>query len=134
MKEPCRIVVSGTQKSADGTDNTGKEYYGSRTDMNGKSYLQYEDDEVNHLIVIGSGEVEVVRTGAASSKLVFRSGEVTHSQYDTGYGVFEMDIETEAVKIADSGREIAMRLEYSIVIEGREKTECVLEMTALTQI
>lgn len=119
------------------------EYRGSLYEKNGARYVRYEIDGVQNLVRFTHEEVEVTRTGAAHSKMVFRRGERTKTLYDTGSGALDMEIVTRDIRVSEHilsvgdhstgdhvniGHDITIELIYDLEIGGQHATVCELRM------
>lgn len=104
--KPVKLHIKSTQ-----TDNNGiidsMEFYteGRYFEKQGGRYVSYKESEISGLegtttvLKFGTGEVSLVRTGAISSKMVFRIGSETRNSYRTQYGTFDLVIQTQKLDI-----------------------------------
>ena len=94
--------------------------------MDEASYLVYEESEISGLgatkstIKIKNGMLSLIRFGASTSKFVFDPAKITHTDYCTEYGCFEMNIEThEAFTDINDNMESKIYLRYTVDIENQ---------------
>ena len=104
--KPIKLHISSTQTDGQGAvDST--EFYteGRYYEEQGTGYLSYEETELSGMegtttvLEIAGKEAALVRRGAISSRMVFRTGCETKSLYKTAYGDLDFFILTQKLDI-----------------------------------
>lgn len=104
--KPIMVHIKSSQ-----TDSMGAidkmEFYteGKYYEKKDSRYISYAESEVSGLegtttiFRLGKEEAVLMRSGALNSRMTFRVGCETRSEYDTGYGLFDMSILTQKLDI-----------------------------------
>jgi len=99
-------------------------------DMQGKlTRLVYKDDECTTTLTAMPGCIVISRMGTAKSTMSFREGLRTFCQYDTGFGVLDMEILTTASHVSFDGCNGKISLEYQLSVGGGEPSAHNVEIT-----
>ena len=132
------LKITGIVRS-DTEDVTESLVRGSYYRKDGDIYIFYEgvDEETpqlitRHRIVVRGDRVEVQRTGALRSTMLIVPGELHQCDYETPYGVLQLDffgisVETEET---DTGVRIRMNYEIRLADTAVSENELVIEATA----
>lgn len=104
--KPIKLHIRSSQTDSQGTvDST--EFYteGKYYQKQDNRYISYEESEVSGMegtttiLELGREDAVLERSGAICSRMIFRPGCETKSKYATGYGDFELIIQTQKLDI-----------------------------------
>lgn len=123
MKTDVIISIKGTQKTDAASDCVEFITEGTLDAEQNKYFISYAESEVtglsgNTTLLIEEGRVIMTRTGDNSSHMIFEEGVRHLSHYDTGFGVFNVGVNTHSIGStigADGGE---LRVKYSIEINN----------------
>jgi len=127
MTDPVIISVEGTQRFLGEDAQTIQIVTEGTMKREGDAvYLSYEESEVTGMegttttIFVKPERVELIRTGAVQSKMVFEKGKKDISLYNMGFGALTIGVKARRLKneLGPSGG----RLEISYGIEIEEET------------
>lgn len=79
-------------------------------------------------ILLADGAVEIRRTGAFGSRMVFAEGSETHTKYDTPHGRIDMSVVTHDIYRRHTDAAGMLRIGYSLRMAGSHVSENVLEI------
>ncbi len=128
MEESVIISVEGTQRFVGEESQTVQVVTEGIMKHEGDSvYLSYEESEVTGMegttttFHVKDDRVELIRTGAVQSKMVFEKGKKNISLYDVGFGALTIGVKARRLKneLGPAGG----RLEISYGIEIEEQTK-----------
>lgn len=128
MEESVIISVEGTQRFVGEESQTVQVVTEGIMKHEGDSvYLSYEESEVTGMegttttFHVKDDRVELIRTGAVQSKMVFEKGKKDVSLYDVGFGALTIGVKARRLKneLGPAGG----RLEISYGIEIEEQTK-----------
>ncbi len=119
------ITITGVINS-DETEKTEFITEGAFYLKNGSYYILYDEKEelgmadCSVIVKVSENEASVNRTGDFSSKMYYKSGEVTEFLYHTPYGKFPVILSTQEIK--NNLNIMGGRLEifYSVTISNEE--------------
>lgn len=119
------ITITGVINS-DETEKTEFITEGAFYLKNGSYYILYDEKEelgmadCSVIVKVSENGASVNRTGAFSSKMYYKSGEVTEFLYHTPYGKFPVILSTQEIK--NNLNVMGGRLEifYSVTISNEE--------------
>lgn len=131
MSRTVHVAVHSTLRDAKGeTEEIKTEADGVLREVNGRIHIRYEEpgedgtaQAVCH-VAVGDGSVEVVRRGAAETRLRFMKGAVTGSTYKTPYGNLNLKIKTTNLSISRSEERLCVTLSYEIGAAGMHVSDC----------
>lgn len=120
-------IISSRTDSRGQTDTieffTEAKYY----EKEGNRYITYKESAVSGLegttstLRIGSDAVTLVRYGRISSRMVFREGRETRTDYDTGYGHFDLSVFTKKIDIGICNNVLnSIYLKYTLLLNSQE--------------
>ncbi|HYE81444.1 MAG TPA: DUF1934 domain-containing protein [Clostridia bacterium] len=125
---PIKLHITSSQSDNQGIID-GMEFYteGKYYEKQGSRYITYEESEISGLegtttiLKLEKEEAALFRSGAISSRMVFRMGCETKSTYRTAYGVFDLFILTQNfdIKICNS-RINSVYLKYRLGMNSGE--------------
>jgi len=131
MKEiTLKITAEIKQKGGEDSDIeliSEGQYY----NKNNSIYLMYEESEVSGMkggktaLIIRNGIVTMKRFGTGSADMIFEKGKRNNSDYHTPYGVFDMEIFTDALKIdlVESGDGIRGHIDITYLLSIKNLSE-----------
>lgn len=123
MKTDVIISIKGIQKTQDTSDSVEFITEGILWADQDKYRITYAESEVTGLtgettLQVEDGRVIMTRTGENSSHMIFEEGVRHLSHYDTGFGIFNVGVNTYSIGStigADGGE---LRVKYSIEINN----------------
>ncbi len=102
---------------------------------NGKHYVLYDEvmegspDVIKNKIKITEGRVlEIIKTGATNSHMIFEEGKSNLTIYDTQYGQFFLDMHTDVLEIFEEEDEISVKVEYGMSMNNQKVADCKVFM------
>lgn len=121
-----KVSIKGTQVDVDGEKNIiefiteGKFYI-----KNDSYYIVYDESELSGMegstttLKIKGNIVSMKRFGSNNSKLIFEKGKKHKTEYETMYGIMEMEVSTNnmEVKLLEEGKG-TIDLSYKMNISG----------------
>lgn len=130
MDKNVQISITGIQDDGKQTGEITSNLTGLYYLKNNKHYIMYEEymDDGNAESVTsntltisydslrGYHRVDLIKKGCQHSHLSFALGEKYAGSYNTPYGTFLMVVDTTAMDIAISGKEIKLDIEYELYI------------------
>lgn len=133
--KPIKLHISSTQTDGRGAEDSIEFYTEGRYyEEQGTRYLSYQETELSGMegtttvLEITGEEAALARSGAISSRMVFRTGCETESLYNTAYGVLDFFILTQKLDIGVcNGLIDSVYLKYRLRMGHGEA--CTTEMT-----
>ena len=135
MTKDIIITISGLHDNEGTTDEpietmTPGQYFFK----NGKHYVVYDEvldgleGTLKSTIKFTEDQVELIRNGAASARMVFQPGQEHMVIYQTPMGPLSISLYTEEI-IAEIGEErMALHIDYSLKTEGVVVSESVVHI------
>ena len=127
MKRDVIISIKGVQADRGERDNIELITEGTLYRKKDKYYISYVESEVTGLsgrttLKVEDQKVTMVRTGKTGTQMVFEQGKRYLSHYDTGFGIFNIGVNTQSIKnnIGDCGGSLKVR--YTIDINNELAT------------
>lgn len=126
--KPIKLHIKSSQTDSQGAIDS-MEFYteGRYYEKKDSRYISYEESEISGLqgtstiFKLGREEALLMRSGALSSRMTFRVGCETKSEYDTGYGIFDMSILTQKLDINICNSLVnSVYLKYRLIINSGE--------------
>lgn len=102
-KEQISVMVAGTYRK-----------------INGNHYIHYKEaaddgeDGTNNTIKLTSDSIEMTKSGASNTKMVFDTAKLTQTCYNTPYGSFCFDIHTTQLLLEEQPEQIHAELHYHL--------------------
>lgn len=102
---------------------------------NGKHYIVY--DEVvegipgtikNKIRITGDSILEIMKSGISNTHMTFEKDKIHVTHYDTPYGEFMVGAFTRDIKVSESEKEIGVRVNYVLDINGEKAADCNIVM------
>ena len=118
------IEIRNTQTIDGVTDVIQERQVGSYYEKGEKKYIMYKSVEdgavTSSLIIVSDGSVTIKRDGNVRSNMTLDVRRKTVSPYYMPYGVWTIDVETEQI-ISNLGSDGgALRLKYTLIIQGEK--------------
>ncbi len=134
MTKNVLVSISGLQTAVDEKEtieviNRGEYYF-----RGGKHYIRYEEntDEATNtmdtrcMMKISGTQLEIVKKGDVSTRMLFEKGATTISSYSTPIGELTVGITTQSVRVTESDHELSAELFYSLDVNCNLVAECHL--------
>lgn len=128
-----------TKETLDGLVNESQsDYRGRLLERERSILLRYEDGPegeegpASTSIHIREGQVEIVRRGSVSNRLIYIPGEWTSCHYQTPMGILDLRVFTERFQFLNlSDRKMRLILSYQLELNGQEagRRELLIEIT-----
>ncbi len=96
---------------------------------NGKHYVMYDevmeglDGPLKSTIKFTEDQVEVIRNGAASARMVFQPGQENMMLYQTPMGPLSISLYTEEIVANIEDEHMSLKIDYSLKTEGTVVSE-----------
>lgn len=97
---------------------------------NNKHYILYEETvegetiRNKNRIKISPGHMELTKSGAVSTTMVFAKGEKNRTLYHTPYGSIAMDIATKSLQLWETEDAIGIEIAYGLYMEDEFVADC----------
>ena len=136
MIKKAHLALSGRQRdgaSAESVTEVCAEADYSEKD--GRHYILYEEipegtePPVKSTVIIRDGLLEIRRSGAVRSHMVFESGKTHIADYVTPYGTLQLEIFTNVLDVSASDTGIEALLEYTLASGGQPLSDCTLTLS-----
>lgn len=106
-------------------------YFGALEEKENSAYVSYKESEltgmegVNTELFLKGDHLEIVRTGKVESKMVFRENVKNDFLYVMDFGILNMTLETDKLRIVRTHEGYNILIRYNLEIVGNpvEKTE-----------
>lgn len=85
-----------------------------------------EKDSITNTLRVCSGRLEMIRSGAYGSHMIFEEENEHHTDYRTPYGVMDMVIRTDRLVIAEKQDGIRVETEYTLEMNGQELSQSLI--------
>lgn len=107
---------------------------------NGKHYILYDEvvegvpeDIKNRLKITGDHQVEMLKTGATNTHMVFERYRHTQTQYATPFGQMLVSIYTTQMDIKVEENEINVVIKYKLDIEHEPYADCIIKINVFAK-
>lgn len=120
MKKEVIISVIGSREGEAPSVVTSRGDYFIKDGMH---YLFFEEQDeesrsiIKNRIRMNECQVEIKKSGAVASHMIFQIGNRHAFMYQTPYGDIRMVIDTKMIKLRETEKEIEMQLSYHIFSE-----------------
>lgn len=106
-------------------------YFGALEERENSAYVSYKESEltgmegVNTELFLKEDHLEIVRTGKVESKMVFRENVKNDFLYVMDFGILNMTLETDKLRIVRTHQGYNILIRYNLEIVGNpvEKSE-----------
>ena len=139
MEEKVLLRLTGIQRDETGEENV--------TDLcvnallyrrNSSTYILYEEAQgeteavIRNTLKLKDCVLELVKTGAVRTRMVFRQGKECMTEYVTPYGCLQMGLRTDVLSVSceEEGR-MEIRVEYALTSGGYPVSDCVLTIQTI---
>lgn len=133
MTKDVLVSVAGIQFEIDEEEvieviTSGNYYF-----KNGKHYVLYEErDEQQGLtknrIKIEPNRVEMKKTGAITTNMVFEDGKENITYYNTGFGTLLVQTKTNSIEVLEREDFIYVKILYSMDVNYAHVSDCRVEI------
>lgn len=135
MTSKVRLTIRGVQSALGQEDiseiTTTADYY----EKDGKHYLFYQEytedhHKIKNRLTIASSHVELRKTGAGDSILVFRKGAMEPCRYQSPVGPMELMSDTRQIILHRHSEYLELHLEYTLSMNGNAMSDYRLTVRA----
>lgn len=133
MTKDVLVSVAGIQFEIDEEEvieviTSGNYYF-----KNGKHYVLYEErDEqqgvTKNRIKIEPNRVEMKKTGAITTNMVFEDGKENITYYNTGFGTLLVQTKTNSIEVLERENFIYVKILYSMDVNYAHVSDCRVEI------
>lgn len=101
---------------------------------NGKHYILFDEimegiaGEIKSTIKFTGDRVELLRTGAASTRMIFQRDRESMALYQTPLGPLSISVYTEDMTVDIGEEQINLEINYSLKAEGQMITESTVHL------
>lgn len=136
MTRDVLLTISGMQIAIEDTDSDDKievmttaSYY----KRNGKHYVLYEELQedsqvVKNKIKFSPEAVEVHKSGAVNTNLLFTPNKKSAAYYETPFGTFSMGISANEIHMKEERERIHLNMDYILDVNYVPLASCTLNM------
>ena len=143
MSKTVHLSLTGRQRGETGAETAVKtvttaEYY----EKNGSIYILYQEsaeDADTHQkpgdaastrcrIKLKDGILELIKTGAVNTRMVFEAGREYLTDYATPYGCLKLGILTHALSCSKRGGKMTIQIKYGLTSERQLISDCEMEI------
>lgn len=134
MTEEVCLAIKGVQSFGEDRDSQETKAKARYYKKGESHYLFYEEmqeglkEPVKTRVKLHKKGVEIVRSGAVSTTMIFEEQKKHPTQYHTPYGKLDLSVDTRKINVKETDREIEIRIEYMLEAEGKPLAECFLRM------
>ena len=102
---------------------------------NGKHYIVYDEildgleGSLKSTIKFTEKQVELIRNGAASARMLFQPGQEHMVIYQTPMGPLSISLYTEDMEISEKKKKISLRIDYSLKTEDVVVSESTVNIS-----
>lgn len=137
-RKPVKVIIKSTQHDIENTP-VESSYTGHYAYKNGMHLLSYEeafesgptDAVVKNLYKISDRTLQLTKSGAISSKMLFDTEKRHQNVYKTPFGSFALLLHTKCVSIDASEEALTVFLNYDLFLNQNFISNCTIEMTVL---
>lgn len=133
MTKDVLVSVAGIQFEIDEEEvieviTSGNYYF-----KNGKHYVLYEErDEqqgvTKNRIKIEQNRVEMKKTGAITTNMIFEDGKENITYYNTGFGTLLVQTKTNSIEVLEREDFIHVKILYSMDVNYAHVSDCSVEI------
>ncbi|MBP7348817.1 MAG: DUF1934 domain-containing protein [Butyrivibrio sp.] len=92
-----------------------------------------EKEQLSSTVRIYANRLEIMRSGAYGSDMIFEENVIHHTDYTTPYGTMDMVIRTCGLMILQQESEIRINAEYVLELNGQEISQAIISMEVTEQ-
>lgn len=134
MMEEVLLTVSALQsvgEESDTVESTARAKYYKKGESH---YIFYEEMQegipgsVKTRVKLNGEVIELKRSGAVATTMIFEKNKTHAAEYDTPYGRLQLAVETESLDISETDEEITAQIQYVLTAEGSPMADCRLSL------
>lgn len=130
------LTITGKQHNAQDEDSNSVKAKGKMSVVNNKNVVVYEEvsedgDEFKCLLKFDENSLEHSKTGAVTSKFIFKPDWKYLGSYETPFGNFEMGVDTKKYAVERSEGKINLHAVYDMEINGEFASENEIQIEIL---
>lgn len=112
-------------------------YLGSYRQLAGKHLITYEEyfgeEGANpvkntNLMKIEKSSVQITKKGAVTTKMCFEAGRRHIGSYQTPFGNFHMQIDTERLAVKETSQAVRVDIVYHLSLNGSAVSQCIIQL------
>ena len=116
-----QITTSLTTTTLNGEETIVKTFQGTLQTQGGLTLLTYEDPELGLTrLFYTEDSLRLVRKGRFSTQMVFLPHGVTHSDYHTPNGTFDLEVHTALLRCTTTPDGGQFAVHYNLFLSGEE--------------
>lgn len=130
------VIITGKQRNADDSDSSVVKVKGKMSVVNNKNVVLYEEvsedgDKFKCLLKFDENSLEHSKTGAVTSKFIFKKDWKYLGTYQTPFGDFEMGANTKFYEMSECEGKINLHAIYDMEInnEFASENEILIEIS-----
>lgn len=103
---------------------------------NGKHYILFDEimegveGEIKSTLKFTEDRVELLRSGAATARMIFEENQEHRSVYQTPMGPLSLSLYTDRITAELEGEQMNVEIDYSLMAEGTVISESTLHFNA----
>lgn len=129
--QKCKINLNSIQKMGAEQEHIMDQYSGSFMERDNRRYVSYsrntEDGEIDCLISFDRRSLFMTQKGALRSKLELMPGKQTNNEYNTPFGMINLQVFTRRYEIVEQKNSLKLLIDYDI-ITGPDPIETKMEI------
>lgn len=134
MTKDVLVSISGVHMVDGDPDQVSVITAGIYYYKNGKHYVIYDEvidgveGSIRNTIKVGAGKVDIIKTGAAQSHMVFEKEKTNVSCYATPFGQMMVGVNTNDIDIKETEDQMLVKIDYTLEINYEQMSHCVIEV------
>nr|WP_294492609.1 DUF1934 domain-containing protein [uncultured Mediterraneibacter sp.] len=107
---------------------------------NGKHYIIYEEvleglagTIRNKIKITGNDSIEIIKSGASGSHMIFERNRKNQTYYRTPYGQMLVGINTKSMEISVDDDRIDVRVDYELDVNHEPLADCKIKMNIMSK-
>ncbi len=141
MTKDIEVRIRGTQSTGGDTPDAPVTLHtkGVHRVVAGRHHIRYDEtiegttgSTRNH-VAVRPDRVEVHKTGQVETDLIFEKDRTNPVEYRTRFGTLRMDVHTSRLDVIEREDRMDIRMEYELSADKQHISDCVMEMTFLSQ-
>lgn len=107
---------------------------------NGKHYIIYEEvlegmagTIRNRIKITGTDSIEIMKSGASNSHMIFEKNRKNQTYYRTPYGQMLIGVNTKNMEVRVDDNNINVRLDYELDVNHEPLADCEIKMNIMSK-